>query len=109
MSEKGIINRWAKEKIEGATPQASTVFTYTGMLTPVEIGLSKYVLPSGEVVFEEIQVIALIPMSRPEFYLALKDGEGEWLPESRWRKSDFWGLISHGAGNFDAPGDFEEG
>jgi len=109
MSEKGILNSWAMEKVGEATPQASTVFSYTGMLRPVEVGLSKYVLPEGEVVFEEVQVIALIPMRGPEFYLALKDETGKWLPGSRWKKSDFWGLVSHGAGNFDVPGDIDEG
>lgn len=104
-----VLNRWAREKIGEITPQAYTTFSYTGMRKPVVVELSKYDLPNGEVVFEAVQVIALIPMGAPEFYLALKDGSGNWLPESRWKESDFWGLIGHGAGSFDAPGGIAEG
>ena len=109
MSETGILNLWARRLVEGVNPQAYTTFSYEGMLNPVEVGLSKYILPSGEVVFEEVQVIALIPMRGPEFYLALKDQGRNWLPESRWNKSGFWGLSTHGAGNLEAPGGIEEG
>lgn len=104
-----VLNRWARKKVGEATQRAYTTFTYTGMRKPVEIELSKYVLPSGEVVFEEVQVIALIPMSRPEFYLALKDESGNWLPESYWKKSDFWALATHGVEVFLTPGGIEKG
>lgn len=109
MSKKGILNRWAMDLVREATPEAYTTFTYTGMMRPVEIELSKYLWTAGGVVFEAVQVIALIPMSQPEFYLALKDENGSCLSGSRWKESDFWGLATHGVGFFDDLGGFEEG
>lgn len=109
MSKKGILNRWAMDQVKDATSEVYTAFIYTGMREPVEIELTKHFLPAGATVFEEVQVIALIPMSQPEFYLALKDANRKNLSDSRWKESDFWGLITHGVGSLDAPGGLEEG
>ena len=105
--EVGNLNAWAKQKVGGVTKQTYDVHVHTGTLIPVEVSLSKYRLRSGETLLEKVQVVALIPMRGPEFYLALCDDQGNWVAESRWKQSDFWGLVSHGVGSFLIPGGWD--
>ena len=54
---------------------------YTGMFDQ-EHGLTKYTFPDGKVYQEAVQADPW--SSGPVFFLALKDENGNWVPESLW-------------------------
>lgn len=82
----GRIQNFNKEVWE----ESVVKFTWTeieGMYDDV-VGLTAYNLPDGQLLREHVQ---LSPWSSgPMFFFALKDRDGNWIPESLWTTREVW-------------------
>jgi hypothetical protein len=75
------LNRWATELVAQATKKEPSGEYFLGMFGD-EHPLCCYYLPDGSFVREDIQAVPWA--SGPHFFFALRDEEGNWIPESLW-------------------------